>query len=136
MTVTVLVANDGDETAVCDQGRARARRNLHKPMKCGTPLQFWRWARLVQGRPMPLSTQQEALCQHLEKQPEPTSSAAALIRQLAREIDDLWDRLSHVYAFVRRESPDDLFQKEMEQLRTELERKRENSKSIAPESPV
>jgi hypothetical protein len=36
---------------------------------------------------MPLSTQQEALCQHLEKQPEPTSSAAALIRQLAREIE-------------------------------------------------
>ena len=29
--------------------------------------------------------------------------AAALIRQQAREIDDLWDRLSRAYALVRQE---------------------------------
>ena len=46
---------------------------------------------------MPLSPEQEALCDHLEKG---MPSAAALIRQQAREIDDLWDRLSHAYALV------------------------------------
>jgi hypothetical protein len=38
------------------------------------------------------------------KAAEATTSAAALIRQLAGEIDNLGDRLSHSYAFVRRES--------------------------------
>ena len=39
---------------------------------------------------MPLSPEQEALCERLEKG-ESTPAAAALIRQQAREIDDLWD---------------------------------------------
>ena len=42
---------------------------------------------------MPLSSELEALCQRLEMG-EPEPSAAALIRQQAREIDELWDRLS------------------------------------------
>ena len=41
-----------------------------------------------------------------------------LLRQFATEIDELWDRLSRVYAFVRGETPDDPIQKEIEQLRT------------------
>ena len=41
---------------------------------------------------MPLSPEQEALCERLEMG-ESTSTAAALIRQQAREIDDLWNRL-------------------------------------------
>jgi hypothetical protein len=48
---------------------------------------------------MPLSPEQEVLCGRAEP------LAAALIRQQAKEIDDLWDRLSHAYALVRRESP-------------------------------
>jgi hypothetical protein len=35
--------------------------------------------------------------------PEP--SAAALIRQQARDIDELWDRLSRAYLAIRREIP-------------------------------
>ena len=53
---------------------------------------------------MPLSPEEEVLCQGLEKG-EPNPRAAALIRQQAREIDDLWDRLSRAYALVRRSSP-------------------------------
>jgi len=49
---------------------------------------------------MPLTAKQQMLCQRLGVgRPEP--SAAALIRELAKEIDDLWDRLSAAYAFVR-----------------------------------
>ena len=50
---------------------------------------------------MPLSPEQEALCERLEKG-ESTPTAATLIRQQAREIDDLWDRLSRAYALVAR----------------------------------
>jgi hypothetical protein len=40
---------------------------------------------------MPLSPEQEVICERLDKgKPEPR--AAALIRQQAHEIDDLWDR--------------------------------------------
>ena len=46
---------------------------------------------------MPLSPEQEALCERVEKG-EPEPGAAALIRQQAQEIDALWDRLSHAYA--------------------------------------
>ena len=53
---------------------------------------------------MPLSPEQEALCERLEKG-ESTPTAAALIRQQAREIDDLWDRLSRAYALVRQGRP-------------------------------
>jgi hypothetical protein len=53
---------------------------------------------------MPLSPEQEVLCERVEKA-EPEPRAAALIRQRAHEIDDLWDRLSRAYALVRRESP-------------------------------
>ena len=53
---------------------------------------------------MPLSSKQEELCRRLEMgRPEP--SAAALIRQQARDIDELWDRLSRAYLAVRREIP-------------------------------
>ena len=65
---------------------------------------------------MPLSPEQEAVCERLEKG-ESTPNAAALIRQQAHEIDDLWGRLSRAYALVRRESPGEMIQEEMEQLR-------------------
>ena len=52
---------------------------------------------------MPLSPEQEALCERLENG-ESTPTAAALIRQQAHEIDDLWDRLSRSYALVRAEA--------------------------------
>ncbi len=70
---------------------------------------------------MPLSPDQEVLCDHLEKD---MPSAAALIRQQAQEIDDLWDRLSHAYALVRRESPAEMIQEEMEALRAMLDERR------------
>ena len=73
---------------------------------------------------MPLSPEQEILCERLEKgEPEPL--AAALIRQQAREIDDLWDRLSHAYALVRQESPAEMIQDEMEQLRAMLDERQQ-----------
>jgi hypothetical protein len=53
---------------------------------------------------MPLSLEQEVICERLDKG-EPAPGAAALIGQQAHEIDDLWDRLSRAYALVRRESP-------------------------------
>ena len=72
---------------------------------------------------MPLSSKQEALCRRLEMgQPEP--SAAALIRQQARDIDELWDRLSRAYLAVRREIPSDDLRREIEELRAHLERQR------------
>jgi hypothetical protein len=72
---------------------------------------------------MPLSSQQEELCRRLEMgRPEP--SAAALIRQQARDIDELWDRLSRAYLAVRREIPDDELRQEIEVLRAQLARGR------------
>jgi hypothetical protein len=50
--------------------------------------------------------------------------AAALIRQQAQEIDALWDRLSHAYALVRRETPAEVIQKEIEALRAMLDERR------------
>jgi len=47
-----------------------------------------------------------------------------LIRQQAQEIDALWDRLSHAYALVRRESPAEMIQEEMEALRAMLDERR------------
>jgi hypothetical protein len=55
---------------------------------------------------------------------EPAPRAAALIRQQAQEIDDLWDRLSHAYALVRRESPAEMIQEEIEALRAMLDERR------------
>ena len=72
---------------------------------------------------MPLSPEQEALCERLEKG-ESTHTAATLIRQQAREIDDLWDRLSRAYALVRQESPAEMIQDEMEALRAMLDERR------------
>ena len=72
---------------------------------------------------MPLSPEQEALCERLEKR-ESTPTAATLIRQQAREIDDLWDRLSRAYALVRQESPAEMIQDEMEALRAMLDERR------------
>ena len=57
---------------------------------------------IIEEAHMPLSPEQEALCERLEKG-ESTPTAATLIRQQAREIDDLWDRLSRAYALVRQE---------------------------------
>ena len=74
---------------------------------------------------MPLSPEQEALCERLENG-ESTPTAAALIRQQAHEIDDLWDRLSRAYALVRRESPAEMIQEEMEQLRAMLDERRDS----------
>ena len=75
---------------------------------------------------MPLSPEQEALCERVEKG-EPEPRAAALIRKQAHEIDDLWDRLSRAYALVRRESPAEMIQEEMEALRAMLEERRKSS---------
>jgi hypothetical protein len=49
-------------------------------------------------------------------------SAAALIRQQARDIDELWDRLSRAYLAVRREIPSDELRREIEDLRVKLAR--------------
>ena len=68
---------------------------------------------------MPLSSEQEALCRRLEMT-EP--SAAALIRQQARDIDELWDRLSRAYLAVRGEIPSDELRREIEDLRVKLAR--------------
>ena len=72
---------------------------------------------------MPLSPEEEVLCQGLEKG-EPNPRAAALIRQQARE-DDLWDRLSRAYALVRQESPAEMIQDEIEQLRAMLDERQQ-----------
>ena len=70
---------------------------------------------------MPLSPEQEVLCDRLEKG-ESTPAAAALIRQQqGHEIDDLWDRLSRAYALVRHESPAEIIREEMKQLQGRLE---------------
>ena len=74
---------------------------------------------------MPLSPEQEALCERLENG-ESTPTAAALIRQQAHEIDDLWDRLSRAYALVRRESPAEMIQEEIKQLRAMLDERRDS----------
>jgi hypothetical protein len=74
---------------------------------------------------MPLSPEQQALCERLENG-ESTPTAAALIRQQAHEIDNLWDRLSRAYALVRRESPAEMIQEEMEQLRAMLDEGRDS----------
>jgi hypothetical protein len=79
-----------------------------------------RYANLVCAESvMPLSSEREALCRRLEMgRPEP--SAAALIRQQARDIDELWDRLSRAYLAVRREIPSDELRREIEDLRVKL----------------
>jgi rubrerythrin len=72
---------------------------------------------------MPLSPDQEALCERLENG-ESTPTAATLIRQQAHEIDDLWDRLSRAYALVRNESPSEMVQEEMKEIHAMLEGRR------------
>jgi hypothetical protein len=72
---------------------------------------------------MPLSPEEEVLCEGLEKG-KPDPRAAVLIRQQAREIDDLWDRLSRAYALVRSESPAEMIHEEMEALRALLDERR------------
>jgi hypothetical protein len=69
---------------------------------------------------MPLTPQQDALCQKLEQQvvPEIGLAAAALIHQQASEIDSLWDRLTHAYMAMRGEVGDDSqIKDEFEELR-------------------
>ena len=73
---------------------------------------------------MPLSPEQEILCERLEKG-EPDPRATTLIQQQAREIDDLWDRLSRAYALVRQESPAEMIQDEIEQLRAMLDERQQ-----------
>ena len=72
---------------------------------------------------MPLSPEQESICERLEDG-ETDPRAAAFIRQQAQELDNLWDRLSRAYAVVRRESPAGMIQEEMEALRAMLEERR------------
>ena len=72
---------------------------------------------------MPLSPEQEALCERLEKG-ESTPTAATLIRQQAHEIDDLWDRLSRAYALVRQE--------EMREMHAMLEGRRISQLGMKP----
>jgi uncharacterized protein YqgQ len=82
------------------------------------------WIHLFESRAVSLSLQQEELCRRLEGElldRNDARAAAALLRQFAREIDELWDRLNRVYAFVRGETPDDPIQKEIELLRTGLD---------------
>jgi hypothetical protein len=54
---------------------------------------------------MPLTPEEDALCQQLEQQvdSEIARSAAALIRRMASEADGLWDRLNQVYMALRGE---------------------------------
>ena len=73
---------------------------------------------------MPLSPEQEALCERLEKG-ESTPTAATVIRRQAREIEGLWDRLSRAYALIRQESPAEIIQDEMEQLRAVLDERQQ-----------
>jgi hypothetical protein len=80
---------------------------------------------------MPLSPEQEALCERLGKG-ESTPIAASLIRQQAHEIDDLWDRLSRAYALVRSESPAEMMQEEMKELHAMLEGRRNSQLGMKP----
>jgi len=74
---------------------------------------------------MPLTAEQVALCQRLESgRPEP--SAATLIRKLAKETDDLWDRLSAAYTLVRNETPEGTIQKEMLRLQAMVRQRATN----------
>jgi hypothetical protein len=69
-------------------------------------------------RAVPLSRQDQELCQRLEQRQEPIAAAAAAqIRRLAREVDELWDRLSRVYARMRGETDGDPIRAEIECLR-------------------
>ena len=71
-----------------------------------------------QERAVPLSRQDQELCQRLEKRQEPIAAAAAArIRRLAGEVDELWDRLSRVYARMRGETDGDPIRAEIECLR-------------------
>lgn len=45
-------------------------------------------------------------------------------RQQARDIDELWDRLSRAYLAIRREIPSDELRREIEEVRAHLERQR------------
>jgi Flp pilus assembly protein TadD len=85
----------------------------------GTRFQENAFCAIIEEAFMPLSAEQEALCECLEKG-ESTPTAATLIRHQARDIDDLWDRLSRAYALVRQESPAEMIQDEMEALRAML----------------
>ena len=82
---------------------------------------------------MPLTPEQEALCKVLEKSGG-TPAAAALIRQQAQEIDDLWDRLSRAYALVRDESPAEMMREEMELLRSMLDERTIRNSGGQPEA--
>jgi hypothetical protein len=79
----------------------------------------------VPFKEMPLSVEQEALCERLMVAAEPAGQAAAsLIRELAGEIDRLWDRLNRAYR-------DDLLHQEIRQLRAELGRAREQLTALS-----
>jgi hypothetical protein len=84
---------------------------------------------------MPLSPQEEVLCERLEKG-EPVPSAAAFIRQQAHEIDDLWDRLNRAYALSSPRVPVDMIQQEMEQLRAMLNGRRSSQRRRASVIPL
>jgi uncharacterized protein YqgQ len=74
------------------------------------------WIHLFESRAVSLSLQQEELCRRLEGElldRNDARAAAAPLRQCATEIDELWDRLSRVYAIVRGETPDDPIQRRL-----------------------
>jgi hypothetical protein len=127
MTITVSVPNDGDEQDVYALSFARARdfarHFLELPFECPQ--------NTTSSDAMPLSPEQEALCERLEEG-ESTPTAATLIRQQAHEIDDLWDRLSRAYALVRNESPAEMIQEEMREIHAMLEGRRISQLGMKP----
>jgi len=75
------------------------------------------------GQTMPLSPEQEVICERLDKG-EPEPRAAALIRQQAQEIDALWDRLGHACSLARGDSHAEMIREEPEALRAMLAERR------------
>ena len=125
MTITVAVPNNGEDGDIRACGIARAK-DFARQFCDVSPLSFRPTTvgmdvALIDA--MPLSPEQEALCERLEKG-ESTPAAATLIGQQAQEIDRLWDRLSRAYALVRRESPSEMIEEEMEALLAMLEERR------------
>ena len=90
----------------CDLVGRTGERRLHAAMHAdGTGRNAFKenaLCAIIEEACMPLSPEQEALVS-VWRRAKAQPNAAALIRQQAHEIDDLWDRLlSRAYALVRR----------------------------------
>jgi hypothetical protein len=118
MTITASVPSDRREQDVYALSPARARDFARHFLELSSSVQREGLSGLLIG--MPLSPEQEALCERLEKG-ESTPVAAALIRAQAHEIDNLWDRLSRAYALIRQEFPSEMIQEEITEIRRLLE---------------